>query len=200
MSTRSVTNLILAGVGGQGSVLATKVLALAAQRAGQRVVTSEVHGMSQRGGTVVTTVRYGARVYAPAIPAGEADFLVASERLEGVRHLPLLRPGGVALVNDQRITPSIEALKLADYPTDLDALAAAQRVTLHLVPALALASELGEPKLASSVLLGALSRLLDLPAEAWRGALAESVPPRTVEANLAAFARGAEWALAGAPG
>jgi len=193
-----ITNVVLAGVGGQGSVLATRMLAAAVRRAGCDVVTSEVHGMSQRGGTVTTTVRFGPGVLAPGIAPGQADVLVAFERLEAARHLPLLRPGGLALVNDQRITPSVDALRATDYPADIEARAAAHRVILQLVPAFQLATDLNEPKLTSTVLLGALSNTLELPAEAWRGAIAEVAPARYVEANLAAFEVGREW-LVGSP-
>jgi indolepyruvate ferredoxin oxidoreductase, beta subunit len=195
---RPVTNIVLAGVGGQGSVLATRVLARAAELAGHDVVTSEVHGMSQRGGTVVTTVRYGDEVLSSAIPEGEADVLVAFERLEAARHLGLVRPGGAVLVNDQRISPSIEALRFVDYPDDLPGLAAKRGVTLQLYPALRLARELGNDRLASTIMLGALSNYLFLGHECWREAVRQSVPPATVVANEVAFETGAEW-LVGSP-
>ncbi len=195
---RGSVNVVLAGVGGQGSVLATRILAGAARRGGFDVVTSEVHGMSQRGGTVTTTVRYGESVLSPSVGAGEADLLVAFERLEAARHLPLVKPGGLALVNDQRISPNIESLKVADYPGDLECLARGQHVRLHLVPALQMAIDLGEPKLASTALLGAVSNALQLDQEAWRGAIMEVAPAKLVEANLAAFVAGREW-LVGSP-
>lgn len=194
----AIVNVVLAGVGGQGSILATRVLAGAVRRAGFDVVTSEVHGMSQRGGTVTTTVRFGPGVLAPGISPGHADVLVAFERLEAARHLPLLRPGGFALVNDQRIMPSVDALRTADYPEGIEALAAARHVSLQLVPAFQLANDLNEPKLTSTVLLGALSNTLELPAEAWRGAIAEASPAKYVEANLAAFEAGREWLVGSA--
>lgn len=190
---RKVTNIVLAGVGGQGSVLATRVLATAAELAGHEVVTSEVHGMSQRGGTVTTTVRFGDEVLSSAIPAGEADFLVAFERLEAARHMALVAPEGVALVNDQRIAPSIETLKGARYPDDLEERAAARDLTLLVYPALRLARELGNDKLASTIMLGGLSDFLFIGRDHWLDALRRSVPPRTVEANETAFDTGAEW-------
>ncbi len=195
---KPTVNVVLAGVGGQGSVLATRILAGAARRAGFEVVTSEVHGMSQRGGTVTTTVRYGAAVLSPSVGLAEADVLVAFERLEAARHLPFLQVDGLALVNDQRISPNIESLKVADYPEDLEALARGQQVRLQLVPALRIATDLGEPKLASTVVLGALSNSLQLGQEAWRGAIMESAPAKLAEANLAAFVAGREW-LVGSP-
>ena len=192
-ATGAVTNIVLAGVGGQGSVLATRVLATAAERAGHDVVTSEVHGMSQRGGTVLTTVRFGEEVLSSAIPAGAADFLVAFEELEAARHFDLVRDGGVALVNGQRIKPSIESLKLAGYPEDLDQRAAARSVAVHRYPALDLAKQLGNEKLSSTVMLGALSDFLFIQRAHWIEAIRGTVPPKTIEANEVAFDTGAEW-------
>lgn len=191
-----LTNVVLAGVGGQGSVLATRVLATAAELAGHEVVTSEVHGMSQRGGTVLTSVRFGDRVLSSSVPEGEAHFLVAFERLEAARHLPLVRPGGLVLVNDQRIAPSIESLKRASYPRDLEARALAVGLTLRLIPALALARALGNEKLSSTIMLGALSRYLGIPREPWKEAVRRTVPSKTVELNEAAFDTGAEQTAA----
>jgi len=188
-----VVNLLLAGVGGQGSVLANQIVARAADLAGHDVVTSEVHGMAQRGGSVVTTVRFGRDVHAPKVPMGEADFVVAFERLEALRFLPYLRPTGVLLVNDQRIVPMIESLRTADYPADVAGLAAPHAGAVVLVPGLAIATRLGNTRLTSTVLLGALSDYLDLDATAWRQAIADLVPPKTVQANLDAFDHGARW-------
>lgn len=196
--TRNVTNIVLAGVGGQGSVLATRVVATAAELAGHEVVTSEVHGMSQRGGTVLTTVRFGDEVLSSSIPDGDADFLVAFERLEAARHLPLVREGGMAFVNDQRIAPSIESLKTAGYPDDLQARAAERGVTALVYPALRLARELGNEKLSSTILLGALSDYLFIPVEHWREAVRRNVPPKTVDANEVAFQTGAEYMVGSA--
>ena len=189
----AVTNIVLAGVGGQGSVLATRIIATAAGLAGHEVVTSEVHGMSQRGGTVTTTVRYGNEVLSSAIPDGEADFLVAFEWLEAARHLGLVKPDGVILGSTQRIAPSIEALKHADYPGDLKERAEERGVAIHLYPALRLARELGNEKLSNTVLLGALSDFLFIDRQHWMEAIRRSVPPKTVEANEAAFDVGREW-------
>lgn len=198
MSHGTVTNLVLAGVGGQGSVLATRLIATAVGLAGHEVVTSEVHGMAQRGGTVVTTVRYGDEVLSSAIPDGEADFLVAFEWLEAARHLPMVRPGGVVIGSDQRIAPSIEALRTAGYPDDVEERAVAWDVTLHLYPALRLARELGNDKLSNTILLGALSDFLFIDRDHWMQAIRRTVPPKTTEANEVAFDIGAEW-LVGPP-
>jgi indolepyruvate ferredoxin oxidoreductase beta subunit len=194
----ATTGIVLAGVGGQGSILATRVLAAAAELGGHEVVTSEVHGMSQRGGSVLTTVRYGGGVLSSSIPPGEADFLVAFERLEGARHLDRVRRGGVALVNDLRIAPSIESLRTAGYPADLEERAAARGVTLFTYPAIRLARELGNEQLSNTLMLGALSDFLFLSREDWKEAIRRSVPPRTVDANEAAFDTGAEWLVGSA--
>jgi indolepyruvate ferredoxin oxidoreductase, beta subunit len=188
-----VTNLVFAGVGGQGSVLSTHLTGRAAQLAGFGVVTSEVHGMAQRGGIVTTTVRFGEGVFAPAVPEGEAHFLVAFERLEGLRHLDWLRPDGFAIVSDQRITPGAEGLKRAPYPENIPELIAAYGVSSVLVPALDIAREIGNPKLSGTVVLGVLSTFLPLPDPAWEAAIRETVPPRTIELNLDAFRRGTIW-------
>lgn len=189
----SITNIVLAGVGGQGSVLATQVLGRAACNAGLRVVTSEVHGMSQRGGTVLTSMRFGTEVWSPSIPAGEADFVVAFEQLEAARHIDYLRPNGVLIMNDQRIRPTTESLKRAAYPEDVAALAEGHCRECIEVPALAIAQELGNVKLASSVVLGALSLYLEFPEQAWLDAIATTVPPVTIHGNVEAFQRGAGW-------
>lgn len=188
-------NIVFAGVGGQGSVLATAIVGAAARRAGLNVVTSEVHGMSQRGGTVVTAVRFGTGVLAPVIEEAQADVLVVFERLEAVRHFDLLKPGGIALVNDHRISPTLSSMLLVEYPEDLDAVARAAGIVLHTVPATQLAAEAGDARLAGTVLLGWLANWLELPVEVWRDAIAEVVPPRTVAANMAAFSTGEEWGV-----
>jgi len=200
MTTRvgTITNVVLAGVGGQGSILATRILARAAELAGHEVVTSEVHGMSQRGGTVVTTVRFGDEVLSSGIPDGEADFLVAFERLEAARHLGVVRDGAHVLANDQRISPSLEALKAADYPGDLLAMAAARAANLQLFPALRLARELGNDRLSGTIMLGALSNFLFIPRDHWKQAIRQAVPPKTIQANEAAFDTGAEWMVGSA--
>jgi len=189
----SITNIVLAGVGGQGSVLATQVLARALANAGAQVVTSEVHGMSQRGGTVITTIRFGDDVWSSVIPVGEADYLVAFEELEAARHLEYLRPCGVAITSDQRIQPSTEALKRSPYPEDVQALAAGRCRELVEVPALAIAQELSNARLAGTVVLGALSLCLEIPEEAWLAASPNGYRRRRWRKNIEAFQRGLAW-------
>jgi indolepyruvate ferredoxin oxidoreductase, beta subunit len=189
-------DIVIAGVGGQGSVLATGILGRAAVLAEMPVVKSEVHGMSQRGGTVVTAVRLGRLDAAPLVPLGSADFLVAFEPLEAVRQLPMLKPRGTAIVAEEVIAPVIEALRNAPYPADPEALLIAEAHHVVMVPASGIARDLGNIRLASTVLLGVLSLYLELPDDAWRSAIQQSVPAHTVEANLRAFAYGSEWRIA----
>ncbi|MCL6642665.1 MAG: indolepyruvate oxidoreductase subunit beta [Candidatus Bipolaricaulota bacterium] len=191
-----IKNIVIAGVGGQGSVLAGQIIARVASLAGLSVATSEVHGMAQRGGSVFSTVRYGKDVISPAVPEGMADVLLAFEKLEALRYLNYLKIDGLALVNDQRIVPSVESLKLAPYPDDktLEETLHRRTESVFIVPALEIAQGLGTPALANTVMLGALSVFLDLPHEKWRQAIAESVPPKTVELNLLAFEEGLSWA------
>jgi indolepyruvate ferredoxin oxidoreductase, beta subunit len=186
-------DIIMAGVGGQGSVLATQVLGRAAVLAEIPVVTSEVHGMSQRGGSVVTAVRLGRVDAAPLVPAGSATFLVGFEPLEGLRQLGMLRPSGVAIMAEEPVLPVIESLRAAPYPHDVEDLVQAGADTVVMVPAGAIAADLGNPRLAGTVLLGVLSVYLDIPADAWEQALSASVPPATLADNLVAFRHGAVW-------
>lgn len=196
MSERHVKNIVLAGVGGQGSLLAGQIIARVATLAGLSVATSEVHGMAQRGGSVFSTVRYGSEVFSPAVPEGEADVLLAFEKLEALRYLSYLKVDGLALVNDQRIAPSVESLKLASYPEDAKIKETLHRRagTVFIVPGLEIAQGLGNPALANTVLLGALSTFLDLPQEEWRQAIVELVPPKMLELNHLAFEEGVTWA------
>ena len=162
---KEIVNVVLVGVGGQGSVLAGQILARAAMLAGYSAAASEVHGMAQRGGSVVSTVRFGPDVLSPAVPEGEADFLLAFEKLEALRYASVLKPGGVAIVNDQRITPTIESLKLAPYPddTDVEAALSERAGRVLLVPGLEIALKLGDARLANTVLLGVLSTFWTSP-------------------------------------
>jgi indolepyruvate ferredoxin oxidoreductase, beta subunit len=186
-------DIVLAGVGGQGSVLATQVLGRAAVLAEIPTVTSEVHGMSQRGGSVVTAVRLGRPDAAPLVSDGCADYVVGFEPLEGLRQVPMLKPSGVAILAEEQVLPVIESLRSVPYPADIETLARAAAPLVLMVPAGAIAADLGNARLAGTVLLGVLSAYLDIPADAWHTAIAETVPAKTVEANLCAFHHGIEW-------
>jgi indolepyruvate ferredoxin oxidoreductase beta subunit len=184
------TNIVLAGVGGQGSVMAGQMIANVATLEKMQVATAEVHGMAQRGGSVLSSVRFGDEVYSPVIPKGEADFLLGFEKLEAVRYLPHLKKGGVALVNDQRITPTIEALKTAPYPLNIEQLLQMRAGRTHLIDGLKIATEIGNPKLANTVLIGVLASFLSFAEETWCHAINELVPPHTSDQNMRAFRLG----------
>lgn len=183
-------NVIVCGVGGQGLLLASEVLAQAALRAGYDVKKSEVHGMAQRGGSVVSHVRYGAAVQSPLIPEGQADAAVALEELEAMRYAHLVRPEGWMVVNDLRHIPSGVLTGRGSYPAD--PLGYLRRRVAHVlvIPCWKLAEELGDPRVQNVIALGALSRLLDLEVYHWRAALKTLIKPRYLSINLRAFRAG----------
>ena len=186
-------NFLLAGVGGQGTILASDVLAEVALASGLDVKKSEVHGMAQRGGSVNTHVRWNAdKVYSPLVGEGEADILLAFEEAEALRYVNYLRQGGVVVVNRQAIKPITVTSGGAHYPSEEELRAVYGRVTnrFYLVPGADLAEELGNARAANVVLLGALSSFLDVPAETWLAVIEKRVPPRYVELNRQAFLAG----------
>jgi indolepyruvate ferredoxin oxidoreductase beta subunit len=186
-------SFLLAGVGGQGTILASDVLAAVGLLAGHDVKKSEVHGMAQRGGSVTTYVRWADTVHSPLIGPGEADYMLAFEKLEALRYVEMMRPGGVVLVNDYTISPLSVTSGSDSYPADLlvrTALAAATDQA-YLIPAMTLAEGLGNPRVNNVVLLGALSCFLaDVPVEVWLQALRERVPSKLAELNERAFLLG----------
>ncbi len=194
-------SFLLAGVGGQGTILASDVLAGVALAAGFDAKKSEVHGMSQRGGTVNTHVRWDSeRVYSPLVGLGEADILLIFEEAEALRYAEYLKPGGVAVVNQHTIKPVTVTSGGAPYPTeaDLQVVYAGLTERLYLVPGTAIARELGNPRTANVVLIGALSTFLDVPAETWLGAIEARVPAKFVALNRQAFMRGRQAVQGGA--
>jgi indolepyruvate ferredoxin oxidoreductase beta subunit len=200
------TNVLVVGVGGQGVLMISKVLAEVCARRGLEVKQSEVHGMAKRGGVVFSHVRFGRRVWSPTIPRGEADVVVALEWAEGLRWLSYLCPDrGTFLVDRRRIVPPFACRDRrpgarSSYPTDGAAALRGRVVRSITLDALGTAEELGNPRAANTVLLGALSTVLDFPVEEWNTAIDASVPPRTLEVNRAAFERGREWArISGGP-
>lgn len=182
--------MILAGVGGQGCVLSGRILAETALSMGYDVKTSEVHGMAQRGGSVVCMVRWGEHVNSPLIPAAAADFMLAFEMLEGLRFLPYLSRQGMAIVNNYRLDPLPVLRGDETYPEDAIDRMKAVVPRLSVVQARDLAIEAGNPRAAGSVLLGALSSSLDFADEAWEDSIARFVPGKAREVNLKAFALG----------
>lgn len=186
METRSV---LLAGVGGQGAILAAKVLVDGLTHAGFDVKMSEVHGMSQRGGSVTTQVRYGTRVYSPLVGLGGADVLVAFEKMEAVRYANFLKPDGVAVINDFEMPSAAIAAGLAEYPRFcIEAMQ--KRFTCHVLDAASIASELGAPRCMNIVLFGAMTKTLGLRDIDWDAAIRRTVPEKYVELNLAAYRAG----------
>ena len=189
-----VTNIMIAGVGGQGTILAGRIISLLALKAGQEVKVSEVHGMSQRGGSVLTQVRYGAEVHSPIIDPGTVDILLAFEKLEALRMLPLLKPQGRAVVNTQELPPLPVLSGAMPYPEDAEQRLLAANAQIILLDAYALALKAGNPKAVNTVLLGKLSQSLEFSREAWRQAIAEAVKPQFLELNLRAFDLGCDAA------
>ena len=187
----AITNVLICGVGGQGVLLASEVLSEAALLAGHDVKKSEVHGMSQRGGSVVSNVRFGEAVKSPLINRGEADVLMGFERLEAVRWLDHLKPGrGIAVVNDLEIWPMTISSGAYEYPADIDEHLQAATKKYWLFEATRIAREVGEPRAANIVLLGALSPTLPLEEGRWTEAIRNRLKPRFVEVNLRAFEAG----------
>jgi indolepyruvate ferredoxin oxidoreductase beta subunit len=190
-----VTNVLLVGVGGQGTILATRVLAGVLVEEGFDVKMSEVHGMSQRGGSVLTFVRYGDKVYSPLVERGTADLILAFEKLEAVRYLPYLKPEGTLVVNDLAILPAPVLLGKAEYPYNALDILKEKVKDLVVMDAAKLAEEkTGNVRTQNIVLLGALARRMDIPPGTWEKVVSENVPPKTVEANLKAFWAGWEGA------
>jgi indolepyruvate ferredoxin oxidoreductase beta subunit len=182
-----VKNILLAGVGGQGILLASEVLSEVMMMDGKDVKKNEIHGMSQRGGSVTSHVRYGEKVYSSIIPEGEVDILFSFELLETCRYLPLLRENGQVIVNNLKIAPPSVALGKQAYPENLTEELAKKFSATRVVNGLDLALEAGNPKTVNTVLLGALSNVLDLDHDLWIQALKRMVPERLLEINLKAF-------------
>ena len=184
------TNIMIVGVGGQGSLLASKLLGRLLMNEGYDVKVSEVHGMSQRGGSVVTYVRYGEKVYSPIIDKGEADFIISFEKLEAARYAQYLKTDGKIIVNNQEIEPMPVITGAAVYPHDVLDNLASKGVTIDQVEALDLALAAGTSKAVNIVLMGRLSKLMPIPKEKWVEAINQTVAPKFVEMNLKAFELG----------
>lgn len=187
MTTTTVTNILLVGVGGQGTLLAAEVMSEALMAAGYDVKKSEIHGMSQRGGSVVSHVRFGQVVHSPIICEGDADIIFGFELLEAYRCLSFLKPNGTVIANDLRIPPPSVLLGKEPYPGGLAERIKAGGAELILVDGLKLATEAGNPKAANTVLLGALSQRLDIDERYWQAALEKMVPAKALAVNQKAF-------------
>ncbi|MBQ7565370.1 MAG: indolepyruvate oxidoreductase subunit beta [Lachnospiraceae bacterium] len=188
----STKNIMIVGVGGQGSLLASKLLGHLLLSQGYDVKVSEVHGMSQRGGSVVTYVRYGDRVYSPVIDLGEADYIVSFELLEAARWLKYLKKDGIIVTNTQQIDPMPVITGAAKYPEALAEKLTAVGARVDALDCLKLAEEAGSVKAVNIVLLGRLSKYFDFSEEVWMESLAANVPSKFLAMNQKAFALGRE--------
>jgi len=184
------TSVVLAGVGGQGILLASEIVAQAAVVAGFDVKTNEVHGMAQRGGSVIAQIRYGKEVFSPLVQKGTAKVLGSLERIECLRYVDYLADDGVAVVSDQQIIPVTSSTGGTPYPVVDEAMLATVFPKLVYVRALEWATALGNVKTANIILLGAVSAYLDLPEHAWETAIKRSVKEKFVAINLEAFQKG----------
>ena len=183
-------NMMIVGVGGQGSLLASKLLGHLLMGQGYDVKVSEVHGMSQRGGSVVTYVRWGDKVYSPIVDRGEADFIVSFELLEAARYLEYLRPDGQIVTSTQKIDPMPVITGAASYPEGLAEKMRALGVKVDAFDALKLAEEAGSAKAANIVLMGRLSHYFDFEDSVWQEAMEACIAPRFLDMNRKAFALG----------
>lgn len=188
--TNDVKNIMIVGVGGQGALLASKTLGQVLLDAGFDVKVSEVHGMSQRGGSVVTYVRYGKKVYSPIVDKGEADLIVSFELLESARYTEYLKPNGKIVVNTQTIDPMPVITGAAKYPEDLVKKMTDAGFDVDALDCLSLAQEAGTAKAVNIVLMGRLSRYMDFEEDAWLKAIEKLVKPQFLDVNKKAFALG----------
>ena len=181
------TNIMIVGVGGQGTLLASKLLGEVLIQKGYDIKVSEVHGMSQRGGSVVTYVRYGEKVSSPVVETGEADMILAFELLEAARYLPYLKRGGTLIANTGHIDPSPVIMGKAEYPENLEEKLAANDINFIGVDAVKTATEAGSPKAVNVVLLGVLARQMNFSQQDWKDAIVSTVPAKFLDMNLKAF-------------
>ncbi len=184
-------NIMVVGVGGQGTLLTSRIIGKTALNAGYDVKLSEVHGMAQRGGSVVTFVRYGSKVYEPVCEEGSVDFLISFERLEALRYAHFLKPDGVMIVNDTRIDPMTVVIGARTYPEgilgELD-----KKHKLYTIDGAAIAKSLGNPKVLNSVVLGLAAKHIGFSENEWLETLKNTVPPKTIDINTLAFKAGYE--------
>lgn len=183
-------SVMIVGVGGQGSLLASKLLGTLLVDEGYDVKVSEVHGMSQRGGSVVTYVRYGEKVYSPVITKGEADVIISFEKLEAARYADSLKKDGKIVVNSQQIDPMPVIIGAAEYPENVLSELTAKGVTVDEIDALAPAKQAGSAKAVNIVLMGKAAKYFDIPYEKWLAAIEKTVKPQFVEMNKKAFELG----------
>ena len=184
---KETKSMMIVGVGGQGSLLASKLLGHLLLTEGYDVKVSEVHGMSQRGGSVVTYVRFGEKVYSPIITDGEADIIISFEKLEAARYARFLKKDGRIVVNTQQIDPMPVIIGAAQYPEEVLTELTDKGVSIQALDALSLANEAGSPKTVNIVLMGCASKEFDIPYDRWIKAIENTVAPKFVEMNKKAF-------------
>lgn len=187
---KEVKSILFIGVGGQGTILASKILSEGLLRNGYDVKMSEVHGMAQRGGSVTTQVRFGEKVYSPLIEKGKADAIVAFEKSEALRALPYLKEGGHLIVNDYEIHPVPVLIGLEKYPEGVNEVLKSTAENAIIIKAAEIAKDLGNMKAQNVVLLGALLKALDIKEVNWEEVVASLVPAKAVELNKKALVAG----------
>ena len=185
-------NIMIVGVGGQGTLLTSRILGSIMLTAGYDVKLSEVHGMAQRGGSVVTYVRYGEKVAEPIVEEGCADVLIAFERLEALRYAHFLKPDGVLIVNDQRIDPMPVVTGAAEYPADIIE-DLAKKYKVYSIDAQGEALKMGNPRVFNIIVLGLAAKYMNFTKEQWLEVIEKTVPPKTIDINKQAFIKGFEF-------
>ena len=187
---KKTQNILIAGVGGQGTLLTSRILAQVLLQMGYDVKVSEVHGMAQRGGSVVTQVRYGEKVYSPIIKKGDADILMAFEKLEAARWADYINPDGLVIINNERVDPLPVISGKAQYPQDIDQQIKKTIPNTIIIDAAEIAAKCGNIKSANVVMVGMLAKAMDLPVALMEQAIKESVPSKAIDINLNAFTEG----------
>ncbi|HHV16240.1 MAG TPA: indolepyruvate oxidoreductase subunit beta [Gelria sp.] len=185
-----VMNILIVGVGGQGTLLTSRILAQVAVDLGYDVKVSEIHGMAQRGGSVVSQVRYGEKIYSPIISKGGADIILAFEKLEAARWLDYLKPDGMVIINDDRVDPLPVMSGKVKYPDDIDQRIAQMVEKTMVVDASSIAVECGNVRAANVVMVGLLAGAMGFPEEEVEKAIRAMVPPKALDINLKAFKEG----------
>ena len=184
-----VKNIMIVGVGGQGTLLTSRIIGKTALNAGYDVKISEVHGMAQRGGSVVTFVRFGEKVYEPVVEEGQADVIIAFERLEALRYSHFLKKDGVLVINDFRIDPMTVVIGAKEYPEGIIE-KLEKNHSVYTIDGQGVALELGNSKVLNSVVLGFAASFIGFDKDAWLNTVEATVPPKTIEINKKAFAKG----------
>lgn len=180
-------NILISAVGGQGALLASRILGKLAENINKDIKVSEVHGMSQRGGSVVTYVKIADKVYSPVVEKGTADFIIAFEQLEGARYIEWLKKDGTLILNTQRIDPMPVITGAVEYPENLISELSQLPINFHGIDAVSIANEAGNVKATNVVLIGVLASISEISKNIWLKAISETVPEKFLDINLKAF-------------